>query len=360
MSIENTDFREEALDLDNPYDVKMVKEFLAQREFDYVPSDVDYTMIIYNLNDKIIGTGSFKKQTLKYVVVAEKFKGTTAFAQIVTHLMDIVLREYKHIFVFTRPETSILFESLGFNHIATAEPLFTALEFGYESIKTYCNYLSKLKQNNVNEVASIVVNCNPFTNGHKFLIEKAASENEIVYLFLVEEDKSIFPFHLRWNLVKEGIKHLNNVIMIKGGDYVVSGNIFPSYFLKKESADEILIKQAELDITIFAKYLVPILEIKRRYVGTEVYCKTTAAYNKAMKKILPHAGVEVIEINRKAIGKDEEGSPNFISASKVRKAIQDEKLEYILEFLPEPTKNYLMSDESNPIKEKIKISNSRH
>ncbi|MFA8450554.1 MAG: [citrate (pro-3S)-lyase] ligase [Bacteroidales bacterium] len=361
MSIENTDFREEALDLENPYDVKMIKGFLEPFGFEYNPNEVDYTMIMYNLNDQIIGTGSFKKRTLKYVIVAPNFKGTTAFAQIVTHLMDIVLQKHKHIFVFTRPETSVLFEGLGFNKIADAPPLFSSLEFGFDSVKTYVNYLKAEKLDlPAKEIASIVVNCNPFTNGHKFLIEKAASENDIVYLFVVEEEKSLFPFQLRWNLIKKGTAHLKNVKMIRGGDYIVSGNIFPSYFLKKENRSDILEKQAELDVNIFAKYFVPILGINRRYVGTEVYCQTTAAYNKAMKKILPHAGVEVVEINRKAIGKDDKGDPNFISASKVRKAIQNDKLEVILEFLPEPTREFLLSNESLDIREKIKISDSRH
>lgn len=362
MSIENTDFREEALDLSNPYDVKMVKAFLTPFGFDYNAEEVDYTMIMYNLNDQIIGTGSYQKRTLKYVVVAPEFKGTTAFAQIVTHLMDRVLKLHKHIFVFTRPQTAVLFEGLGFNRIADAKPLFSSLEFGFETINTYVNYLKQCKRDNATgkSIASIVVNCNPFTNGHKFLIEKAAAENDLVYLFVVEEEKSLFPFHLRWKLIQQGTAHLKNVVMVKGGDYVVSGNIFPSYFLKNEKATDIAEKQAELDVTIFAKYFVPVLGINRRYVGTEIYCQTTAAYNRAMKKILPQKGVEVVEISRKAIGKDDKGDPNFISASKVRKAIQNDKLEFILEFLPEPTKEFLLSKESEPIRNRIKVSNSRH
>ena len=37
------------------------------------------------------------------------------------------------------------------------------------------------------------MNCNPFTLGHKYIVEKAARENDNVIIFVVEEDKSSFP-----------------------------------------------------------------------------------------------------------------------------------------------------------------------
>ncbi len=96
--------------------------------------------------------------------------------------------------------------------------------------------------------------------------------------------------------------------------YVVSGAIFPSYFLKCEELNDVMQKQAELDVTIFARYIVPVLKIKKRYVGTEVYCKTTHAYNNAMKAILPGYGVTVIEIERKSVGSIRRGYLRITSA----------------------------------------------
>jgi len=206
----------------------------------------------------------------------------------------------------------------------------------------------------------MVVNCNPFTNGHKYLIEKAASENEVVYLFVVEEDRSAFPFAVRWALIRKGIEHLKNVVMVKGGMYIVSGAIFPSYFLKNEAISDVMQKQAELDVKIFANYVVPILGIKKRYVGTENYCKVTGAYNQAMKAILPSFGVDVIEITRKAVGSGADNSPDYISASKVRKAIKHDQLDQIVDFLPDSTREFLFSDESLEIRQKIKTGTGRH
>ncbi len=357
MGVENTDYREESLDLKNPFDIKLVSEFMEPLGFEFDPSDVDYAMILYNLNGEVIGTGSYKGRVLKYVAVSPKFREGAAFAQIVTHLIDLVILKHKHIFVYTKPRNLEVFKGLGFTEIATAEPLFSVLEFGYENIKTYQDYLRSIKKDlNVGDIASVVVNCNPFTKGHKYLIEKACKENRIVYLFIVEEDRSSFTFDIRWRLIKEELGHLDNLVMVKGGNYVVSGTIFPCYFLKEEKECDIADKQAELDVITFLNYIVPILNINRRYVGTEMYSPVTAAYNAAMLKYLPSNGVEILEIPRITQG----GADNYISASKVRKAIREDRLNDILDFLPDSTKNYLLSDESLEIREKIRNTVSRH
>ncbi|HEY3371531.1 MAG TPA: hypothetical protein VGK10_11815 [Prolixibacteraceae bacterium] len=361
MTFEDTDFRQETLDLDNPFDVKLVKDFLFNLGFEFNPSEVECTMIVYNLKGELVGTGSHLGRILKYVVVDPKFRDTTAFALIVTYMTEKLLKIYKHTFVFTRPENSVRFVGLGYTEIASAPPLFTVLEFGFESVFTYQDYLKTLiVPTKTSAVAAMVVNCNPFTNGHQFLIEKAAAENEIVYLFVVEEDLSAFPFKVRWELIRKGIAHLNNVVMVRGGMYIVSGTIFPAYFLKNETIDDVMQKQAELDVRIFANYVVPVLHIKKRYVGTEIYCPTTSAYNLAMKTILPSFGVEVIEVTRKANHLGPDNSPDYISASKVRDAIKKDLLDEVLDFLPDSTRDFLYSEASLDIRLKIKSGEGRH
>ncbi len=361
MTFEDTDFRQETLDLDNPFDVKMVGGFLSELGFDFDSTEVECTMIVYNLKGELVGTGSHLGRILKYIAVSPKYRDTTAFALIVTYLTEKLLKIYKHTFVFTRPENSVRFRGLGFTEIASAPPLFSILEFGFESILTYQEYLKTLKRpTESDKIAAIVVNCNPFTNGHKFLIEKAAAENELVYLFVVEEDLSAFPFLVRWDLIEKGISHLKNVCMVRGGMYIVSGSIFPAYFLKNETISNVMEKQAELDVRIFANYVVPVLGIKRRYIGTEKYCITTAAYNQAMKDILPSFGVDVIEVMRKVATPGTSKLPIFISASNIRQAIKTDKLEDVLDFLPESTRDFLYSEESLDIRNKLKSGDGRH
>jgi [citrate (pro-3S)-lyase] ligase len=119
-------------------------------------------------------------------------------------------------------------------------------------------------------------------------------------------------------------------------------------------------KQAELDVRIFARYVVPVLGIRKRYIGTEKYCLTTAAYNKAMKDILPSFGVEVIEVMRMVAVTESSKLPIFISASNIRQAIKEDRLDEVAAFMPESTREFLHSDDSLDIRLKIKAGSGRH
>jgi [citrate (pro-3S)-lyase] ligase len=95
-------------------------------------------------------------------------------------------------------------------------------------------------------------------------------------------------------------------------------------------------------------------------VGTEKYCATTAAYNQAMKRILPSSGVEIVEVMRKVAMPGSSKLPIFISASNIRQAIKMDRLDDVEEFLPESTREFLYSDESLEIRNKIKSGSGRH
>jgi [citrate (pro-3S)-lyase] ligase len=359
MSCENTDYREDILDLHNPFDVKLVSGFLTELGFDFQADSVEYTVMLYNLGGDLIGTGSCKENVLKYVAVSPKFRETTAFAKIITHLINRVLGKYQTVFAFTKPRNIVVFEGLGFRKIATAEPLFSVLEYGISGIQDFVQSLCNKKQEAEHKtVASIVMNANPFTFGHLHLIETAAKACDWLYLFIVRENLSVFPFEVRWELIEKGTAHIPNITLVSGGDYMVSGKTFPYYFLKGICEDERISLQAELDVKIFRDYVVPTLGITHRFIGDEVYCKTTAAYNVAMKKLLPPAGVEVVEIDRKKAVCGEEAE--YISASKIRKAIKENTLSKFYTCIPESTINFLVSEEAEEIREKIRASEGRH
>jgi len=357
--LENSDFRIEEPDLSSKYDVDLIRKFLSPLGFYFDSDAVDYSIILYNLNDDIVGVGSYQGKVLKYLAVAPHFRETGAFAHIVTYLTERVMMEYQQAFVFTKPENISRFVGLGYHHIASAEPLIAVLEFGYSNITKYCEYLNSIKKPNVlGRTAAIVMNCNPFTLGHQYLVEKAAEENELVYLFVVEEDKSTFSFVDRWNMIQAGVQHLSNVIMVKGGEYVVSEATFPNYFLKSESQDLVTQKQAELDITIFCKYIGPVLNIDTRYVGTECYCSTTEQYNNAMKQLLPRYHIELYEVTRKSIQLND--CKEWISASKVREALAKGDTIRMEQFLPQTTIQYLQNGLQERVKEKLEVCQLRH
>lgn len=179
------------------------------------------------------------------------------------------------------------------------------------------------------------MNCNPFTYGHRFLIEEACKKVKQLIVFVVEEDKSLFSFEERFAMVVEGTKDIKNVIVVPSGEFILSQKTFPEYFVKIENDD--VSRNAESDINIFAKGIAPKLNIKYRFVGEEKTDNVTAEYNKAMKKILPKHGIELIEIPRK-VGMN--GKP--ISATCVRALLDEGKFEEVRELVPQTTFDILM------------------
>ena len=134
-----------------------------------------------------------------------------------------------------------------------------------------------------NSVGAIVMNCNPFTNGHRYLIEYAASKVEQLIIFVVQEDKSYFKFEDRFKMVNEGVKGLENVIVVPSGEYIISKETFAQYF-DKESAIEV--KDMDYDVYIFGKIVAKHLGIQVRFLGEEPNDKVTAAYNERIVDIL--------------------------------------------------------------------------
>ena len=137
--------------------------------------------------------------------------------------------------------------------------------------------------------AALVMNANPFTLGHQYLVEKAASECDTLHLFIVSEDASLVPFPVRKRLVLAGTSHLPNVICHDSGPYIISGATFPSYFLKDE--DMVIKSHAGLDITLFIQ-IAKALSVTSRFAGDEPYSHVTRIYNQIMAERLPAAGID--------------------------------------------------------------------
>lgn len=142
------------------------------------------------------------------------------------------------------------------------------------------------------DVGAIVMNCNPFTLGHQYLIEYASKQVEILIIFVVEENKSYFEFEDRIELVRQGTKHLDNVYVIPSGKMIISTVTFPGYFLK--DTPEAVNLDTSMDVSIFGEYIARAFHIKTRFVGEEPFDIVTRNYNESMKRILPQYGIELV------------------------------------------------------------------
>ncbi len=222
-------------------------------------------------------------------------------------------------------------------------------EFDYSNEKeispelfSYIQYIkSKVELSLDKQIGSIVMNCNPFTLGHRYLIEMASKKVDILLIFVLQEDKSEFSFEERFKLVKLGTNDLDNVYIFSSGKFMISSITFPEYFLKGQKQN--IVVDTSNDLNLFGEIIAPNLGIKVRFVGEEPIDLVTQQYNESMKKILPQYGVQVVEIPRKTSDNE------VISASVVRKLMRENRYKEIQKRVPNTTYNYLIWRKYNKI-----------
>jgi [citrate (pro-3S)-lyase] ligase len=200
-------------------------------------------------------------------------------------------------------------------------------------LNAYRTFLRSEGRKCFGRVGAIVMNCNPFTLGHRYLIEEAVSQVEHLFVFVVEEDRSAFPFRDRIALVKDGTADFQNVVILPSGGYIISTLTFVDYFNKSELQDRVI--DPALDVELFAREIAPVLNITVRFAGEEPFDNLTRQYNETMKRILPNYGIEFVEIPRKKVAGE------AISASRVRRLLEDKDYKEIAKLVPQTTLAYL-------------------
>ncbi len=345
-----TGFREQVVNLQSEVERKQLQAFLERQSLT-LDADVEYAFALWN-GEKLAAAGSLSGRVLKCIAVDEEYKYLGLSAKIVTHLVqEAYLKGRTHLFVYTKPENKTIFSELGFYLIAEVPSKVVLMENTPRGIKNYINEIKSESAINV-DAAAVIVNCNPFTLGHRYLIEYAAARCSLLHVFVVWEEQSSFPAEIRYRLVQQGVQHLDNVTLHKGKDYIISKATFPSYFIKEYQ--ELVKTHARLDLEIFTQHIAPALGIRKRFVGEEPYCKVTAAYNAAMQEVLPQHDIEVQVVPRMSL----EGNP--ISASRVRELIRAGDIRKTRELVPEITYRFLISQEAEEIIKHIQSMNKRH
>jgi len=290
---------------------RKVSEFLGRNGI-RLDDDLDYYAAVYRLDDDVmLAGGGFKGNVIKCIAVDESMREEHLTNRLIAHLQsEAQARGFISVKVFTKPSNRQIFESMGFCVIAEA-PNAIFMENAQRGIKTYCDYLRK--QRREGRIGAIVMNANPFTKGHRYLIEQASAQVDFLYVIAVKEDKSLFTSEERLAMIKAGCSDIENVIVCEGSDYAVSAATFPTYFLKEiSSATD---TQITLDLDIFARHIAPALNASVRFVGSEPLDALTNRYNQLMVEQLPAKGVQVVQIERLA----QDGTT--ISATAVRQSL---------------------------------------
>ena len=305
-----------------------LKRFLRNAGLDY-DENIEYTINVLE-DDEIIATGSLDHNVLKCIAVSQDHQGENLTAVLLSQLKQEAFRRgQEHLFLYTKPQNLEMFSNLEFYPVAKTDTMLL-MENKRNGIGSFVDSLPR-KDGAI--VGCIIANCNPFTNGHRYLIETASAQCDVLHLFILSEDRSLVPAADRFELVKRGVAYLENVLVHPSSDYLISSASFPTYFLKeKVTVPEVT---CQLDLEIFVQHFAKKLGITKRFVGTEPNCPVTGVYNKEMKKRLPADGIEVIEVPRL------EGNGTAISASTVRKLWKEDKWDELATIVPCTTLEYL-------------------
>lgn len=334
-----------------PDDKRRQAELAALLEKEGIRRDgsLEYTLGLYDQDYRLVATGSYYANTLRCLAVDSGHQGEGLLNRVVSRLTELKAEQgVLHLFLYTKCDKVPFFRDLGFSEICRVEGLVAFLENRRDGFSRYLEGLKKESPDPEGKTqAAIVMNANPFTLGHRWLVEQAAARCGLLHLFVVTEDASLVPFSARYRLVQEGVADIENVVLHQTGSYMISSSTFPSYFIK--DAGDVIKAQARLDLQVF-KAIAAALGISSRFVGEEPFSQVTAIYNGIMKEELERDGLACCILPRK-----EEGG-KAISASAVRQLIHDGRLEDIKPLVPESTYRFFLTPEGERVAKAIQTA----
>ncbi len=297
--------------------------------------DVDYYAAVTDDDGNIIAGGGLQGNVIKCIAVGEAARETGLSNKLISHLITMANQQGATLVkVFTKPDNRTVFESMGFKLIASA-PHAILMENGMKGIGAYTDYLRRTRAGRPDGAAAIVMNANPFTIGHRYLVAQAAPEASTLYVIAVREDRSVFSYKERLAMIQAGCKDFDNVVVVEGSDYAISELTFPTYFLKQVT--DVTDTHITLDLDMFARHIAPALGVTTRYVGSEPIDALTARYNELMLQQLPQHGIMVKTVERLVL----DAQP--VSASLMRQALKGGSLTLAATLVPQTTDPYLIA-----------------
>lgn len=339
---------------------RRVEAFLTANGLRLAPLDRYVVVTRDEDGDEILAGGGLDGNVIKCVAVSESARSEGLMNILVSRLIAIAREEGREsVKAFTKPENEGIFKSLGFALIASS-PNAILMENGRGGLPEYRKYLESLARPGRN--GAIVMNANPFTKGHRYLVEQAASQVDNLYVIVVKEDRSRFPYVERKAMIEAGCAGLDNVVVCEGSDYAISAATFPTYFLKK--LDDATDTQIALDLDLFVNHIAKPLGVTVRFAGSEPEDALTRRYNELMAEILPGTSVAVVRqahqpdpelVKGSALRQarrpidfveiprlEQNGNP--ISATSLRRALGKGNLKEAMEYIPKSTVPYLVAD----------------
>lgn len=323
---------------------RRVEAFLTANGLRLAPLDRYVVVTRDEDGDEILAGGGLDGNVIKCVAVSESARSEGLMNILVSRLIVIAREEGRDsVKAFTKPENEGIFKSLGFTLLASS-PKAILMENGSGGLPEYRKYLASLARPGRN--GAIVMNANPFTKGHRYLVEQAASLVDNLYVIVVREDRSRFPYAERKAMIDAGCAGLDNVVVCEGSDYAISAATFPTYFLKK--LDDATDTQIALDLDLFVNHIAQPLGVTVRFAGSEPEDALTRRYNELMAEILPGTSVAVVRQARRPIDfveiprLEQKGKP--LSATSLRRALDKGGFKEAMEYIPVSSTPYMVAD----------------
>ncbi len=319
-----------------------VKQLLHENGLD-LDEQVD-SFIVCRQDGRLVGCAGLDRDVVKDVAVAADLRGNSVSLGLGSAVLKMAAdRGHHDLFLYCRPDHVKLFRGWTFHPLVEIPDVMTLMENNPVALDKYCEKLARGRKPG-KTIGGIVLNANPFTLGHKALVERAAGECDWLHVFVVEEDASQFSYPDRFKLVSEGLRGIEKLTVHHGSRYVISRATFPGYFLKEKAAVETSF--TGIDLLMFRERIAPALGITRRYVGTEPLDATTRRYNESMRQWLQDAPseappVETVVVDRLAVG----GAP--VSATEVRRKLAQGDLAGIEALVPPTTLAFLKAQASH-------------
>ena len=313
-----------------------IRAFLHKNELNL--DDGVKVFIVLRDEGQIIACGGVADGIIACVAIDDAYRGHGLALPLATELINVATSMgYSQLFIFTKPENEELFSGCGFYSLAKVNNEVVLMENSAMRIRQYMAALAEKRQPG-ERIGSIVMNANPFTLGHRYLIEEALKRCDWLHVFVVSEDISRFAYRDRLRLVREGTAHLPRLTVHEGSRYIISRATFPCYFLKIQNIVHRC--HMELDLTMFRTYIAPPLGITHRFAGSEPHCMVTNYYNQNMAEWLVSPKINAPPITFVEIPRTKYDS-NYISASKVRALLDEGRYDDIRGYVPETTYHFL-------------------
>ena len=202
---------------------------------------------------------------------------------------------------------------------------------GQSLMQSYISYVKRHKRSCHDGaiIGSVILTANPLTRGHEYLVHYAMQRCEVLYVFIVEEDRFQYSTLERMSFAYNVFDD-PRIVILSTGNVMTAYYTFPEYFLSSHSCTvgDKMDWRPDYHCFLFGAVVAPILGINRRFIGEEVPGSVTDRYNEKVKAILPSYGIVVEVVPRL---RNREGIP--VSASRARMYAKDEQWEKLAEMV---------------------------